>query len=253
MRGAHQLHHALDLAGLQRHAHAPSDATRSRTPMQSARRTYGPRLGPLHVVQAEAVDALDERHVLEARGGQVEGARAAALEQAVGRDRGAEDEQRDVVRRRRARPRARSNTASTGWAGVDGTLTVRRSPVASSRATRSVNVPPVSTPMRSCCWAFTARASLAPSPTGAGAEGGVSAGGEGVGYRKTTLATRWGRRRRRWRSRTRRGRSASTDRRADRRPPGRPVEARPRSRTGARGGREATPRARGALRCRPLR
>src|SRR5438067_808247 len=41
-----------------------------------------------------------------------------------------------------------SNTARAGCRGVDGTLTVRRAPVSSSMTTRSVNVPPVSTPIR---------------------------------------------------------------------------------------------------------
>ena len=57
----------------------------------------GRRLGPLQVVQALAVDALDERDVLQARRGQVDGALAAALQQAVGGDGGAEDEEPDLV------------------------------------------------------------------------------------------------------------------------------------------------------------
>ena len=39
-----------------------------------------------------------------------------------------------------------SNTAVEGWLGVERTFVIRISPVASSRATRSVKVPPVSTP-----------------------------------------------------------------------------------------------------------
>ena len=37
---------------------------------------------------------------------------------------------------------------SAGLAGVDGVLVVTSSPVSSSKATTSVNVPPVSMPMR---------------------------------------------------------------------------------------------------------
>ena len=41
-----------------------------------------------------------------------------------------------------------SSTASDGSSGVDGVLVVKISPVVSSTATTSVNVPPVSIPMR---------------------------------------------------------------------------------------------------------
>ena len=41
-------------------------------------------------------------------------------------------------------------SASSGWCGEDGHLATTRSPVASSSATRSVNVPPVSMPHRNC-------------------------------------------------------------------------------------------------------
>ncbi len=75
-----------------------------------------------------------------------------ALEQLVGRDRGA------VRRPRRCPRRSPPSSPSTlsmparkpsaGLPGVEGVLVVTSSPVSSSNATTSVNVPPVSMPMR---------------------------------------------------------------------------------------------------------
>ena len=104
-----QLHDAVDLGigqrcpdrAVVRHALADADAV-------AAQHVRG-RLHPLEVVEPFAVDALDEGNVLEPGRGQVEGPLARALQQAVRRDRRAEDEVTELVRCSRQAPKRLEN------------------------------------------------------------------------------------------------------------------------------------------------
>ena len=130
---------------------SPGRAARSRDRAPSSRPPTSTRsvagtsgAGPVghRVVQRRPDLARDLDDVGEASRRHERDPSAAALEQGVGRDRGAVGEQlggRVPRRRRRAQPRR----ACVGSSGVDGTLTTRP-----SSPTRSVNVPPVSTPSR---------------------------------------------------------------------------------------------------------
>ena len=108
----------------------PSETMRSSTPKQSRAQHVAASASPMQVVQALAVDALDERHVLEAGGREVDRPRPRA---------GAGSWWRSSCRARRAptspggclaRLDGRRARRRPDGAGVDGTLTVRRSPVA---------------------------------------------------------------------------------------------------------------------------
>src|SRR5687768_5601030 len=67
--------------------------------------------------------------------------------------------------------------AVEGSAGVEGSLKISRRPFSSK--TKSVNVPPVSTPMRRWGAGDGATRGLGDAGTGGGGEGGRGGGGEG--------------------------------------------------------------------------
>ncbi len=148
----------LDELGERRRARS---ARARRPPRRPARRRRGSRGGALsgvglrqcEVVVVLAVDALDVRDVLEALGREVERrARPCGCSTALMPIVVPTTTKLDVGRVEARGRRAPAAIAATGLPGFDGTFATYQRPVASSTATRSVNVPPVSiptlTPMR---------------------------------------------------------------------------------------------------------
>ena len=100
---------------------------------------HAPRVGP--------GAAAELQRVAEALGGDQGAAHPLALQHGVGADRGAVDHRLQPARRRAERGEARHEPSD--WsAGVDGTLAIRMAPEAGSTSSRSVKVPPTSTPSR---------------------------------------------------------------------------------------------------------
>ena len=135
---------------------APVKSSRPPTPLTRSRGTIRSRLHPEVGVAVAVGHRLpgDLEHRLVALGGDEAEPVDLALEQLVGGDRGAvADRAIDVAapvggRAGRAPCRCRPGSRRPGCAGVDGVLVVTSSPVSSSKATTSVNVPPVSMPIR---------------------------------------------------------------------------------------------------------
>ena len=94
--------------------------------------------------------AADLERIAESLGGQQRGPRALALDEGVGDQRRAVDERARASAARRPASWSSVTTpcsmASDGSSGVVSVLPTTNAPVASSKTTRSVNVPPMSTP-----------------------------------------------------------------------------------------------------------
>ncbi len=133
--------HGLDRLPERALVERPHDALRAHPlPHGEPQLARDERRGPVRrqVVERRAVLPPDLDHVAEPLGGDERGSRAAPLEQRVRRDRRPVREHAD---RPRSRPRAAPPPPTPR---PDGTFAVTSSP--STTATRSVNVPPTSTP-----------------------------------------------------------------------------------------------------------
>ena len=124
-------------------------SSRSAHVKRSGRGTSGGGRSMYDVVLLEALLVAHLEHVAKALGGEQRGARALALDQRVGGERRAVDEDADVARRERRRPRAPARAvehAVLGRARRGQHLGGERPPACSS--TTSVKVPPISAAMR---------------------------------------------------------------------------------------------------------
>ena len=170
----------------------PSARTRSRTGRRRRRGTSGAGRRPEQVVGVVAVSAPDLEHVAEAarrRGARPSrpGARAARSGRRWCRAR--------TPRRRRGRRRRASadrlEHALLGRAGRASTLPTTTAPVRSSRTMRSVNVPPTSTPTRSCWLRGMARTLGGGPPVAQWASSHSDAAIDGAGGTIRRRCTRW--------------------------------------------------------------